>query len=359
MRDGRSDGVSDGGSGYVVVGPPTHGVVVHGLRLAGADARLGAALVRVDSPSGVEPPGLVSAVPAGGGALLHVTDRLFGPTPEHAVGVVDALAARARLALVLHDVPQAAEGGDWYARRRAAYARLASLATLLVVASASEADQLVGGVDPPDRQQVRRRTTVVPLPVERAPSGRQPDDHAPVPAAGRRPVDLAVLGFLYPGKGVEDAIDIAAALTTDDRAVTVTNDGAAAEGHADYAEELERYAAARGVSFRLTGYLTDADLRRAVLGADVPLAPHRHISASGSVNTWLEAGRRPVVRRSPYVDELAARLPGVVVAADDLQGSVAAAVADPATTWLADDVEVGPSWAEAAAAHVDVLQALT
>ncbi|MEO7234135.1 MAG: hypothetical protein ABIW80_02045, partial [Lapillicoccus sp.] len=124
------------------------------------------------------------------------------------------------------------------------------------------------------------------------------------------------------------------------------------------AESLARYAAERGVRFRLTGYLSDEELLEAVLRADVPLAPHRHISASGSVNTWVEAGRRPLVRRSPYVDELAARLPGVVTAADDLQTAVAVALVDPTSTWLEDHVEVGPSWATTAAAYADVLREL-
>lgn len=332
-------------------------MVVHALRLAAADGCLQQALTRLEGASGDVPAGLVEAVPAGSTALVHFTDRLFGPTPERAVDVLETLASRAQLALVLHDVPQPAEGADWYARRRAAYARLAGLGTPLVVASRSEVDLLVAAVGSEDRSSVRRRTTVVPLPVERPPArswevGPQPHQ------ATRSSVDLAVLGFLYPGKGLEDAIDVAAALSTTKRPVTVTNYGAAADGHADHAVELERYAAACGVAFRVTGYLSDDALHAAVVGADVPLAPHRHISASGSVNTWLEAGRRPVVRCSPYVAELATRLPGTLTATDDLRSAVAAALATPSTTWLTADIVVGPSWAAAAAAHVDVLLAL-
>ncbi len=336
---------------YVVVGPPTHGVVVHALRLAAADPALGRALVRVPTASsGVVPEGLLEVLPPGGAAFLHVTDRLFGPTPEAAVSALEALGTRRRLALALHDVPQRAEGGDWYARRRAGYGRLARLASHLVVASAFEADLLARCLDVEDREAVARRTRVIPLPVERRAIPAHARSARPADAA-----DLAVLGFLYPGKGVEDAVDIAAALSTPAREVTVTNHGAVAEGHAEDAERLARYAAERGVRFRVTGYLSEEAMREAVLRADVPLAPHRHISASGSVNTWVEAGRRPLVRRSPYVDELDARLPGVVTAADDLQAAVAAALADPASTWLGDDVEVGPSWAAAAAAYADVL----
>ncbi|MEP6628988.1 MAG: glycosyltransferase [Lapillicoccus sp.] len=351
MRDGGSISVAR----YVVVGPPTHGVVVHALRLAAADATLGRALVRVPTAtSGVVPEGLLDAVPRGGAALLHVTDRLFGPTPEAAARAIQALGTRTSLALALHDVPQPAEGGDWYAQRRDCYGQLAGVAPRLVVASAFEADLLARCAAPEDRDAVVRRTRVIPLPVER----RHVPAHARAARPGGATADLAVLGFLYPGKGVEDAIDVAAALTTSAREVTVTNYGAVAEGHADDAESLARYAAERGVRFRLTGYLSDEELLEAVLRADVPLAPHRHISASGSVNTWVEAGRRPLVRRSPYVDELAARLPGVVTAADDLQTAVAVALVDPTSTWLEDHVEVGPSWATTAAAYADVLREL-
>ncbi len=344
---------------HLVVGPPGHGVVMHATRLAAADEELRAATVVVPAfASGETPPGLDAAVPEGATALLHVTDRLFGASPEEAAGVIRGLADRAALVLSLHDVPQAAEGADWYARRRQAYADIALTATRLVVASESEADLLAACLSPADRPVVARRTTVIPLPVERRepavgpPETRQGRD-------GRGVVELGILGFLYPGKGVEDAIDIAAALSAPDRLVTVTNHGATAEGHADHAESLARYAAAAGVGFRVTGYLSDADLHAAVLAADVPLAPHRHISASGSLNTWIESGRRPLVRRSPYVTELERRLPGVLTPVDDLTTAVAAALADPGSTWAVDGSAIGPSWSTAAAAHVTVLHEIS
>ncbi len=337
---------------YVVVGPSTHGVVLHALRLAATNDELRSATALAPAAEGSAPPALLAAVPRGGAALLHVTDRLFGRTPEVAAEVLRGLASHATLALSLHDLPQPAEGGDWYARRRTTYGEFARVATRLVVASQFEARLLAECTAPVHRDAVARRTTVIPLPVERRREHRPGGPERPGPDA---PVDIAVLGFLYPGKGVEEAIDAAASLRTPQREVTVTNYGAAAEGHADYAAGLARYAAQRGVRLRVTGYLSDDALHEAVLVADVPLAPHRHISASGSVNTWIESGRRPVVRRGPYVTELAGRLPGVVSPTDDLTTAVAGAIARPASTWLAAGVEVGPSWAEAAAAHADLL----
>ena len=340
---------------HLVVGPPGHGVVTHATRLGASDADLRAATVVVPAPvGGVVPAGLDAAVPDGGTVLLHVTDRLFGASPEEAARVIRTLADRATLVLSLHDVPQPAEGADWYARRRRAYADMALAATRLVVASESEADLLAACLSPADRPGVSRRTTVIPLPVERRAMGSGGRDTV---THGHRPgPELAILGFLYPGKGVEDTIDTAAELSGPGRAISVTNYGATAEGHADHAESLARYATAAGVRFAVTGYLSDADLLDAVRSADVPVAPHRHISASGSLNTWVESGRRPVVRRSPYVSELARRLPGIVTPADDLVAAVSAALAVPGSTWLADGVAVGPSWADAAAAHVAVLR---
>lgn len=345
---------------YLVVGPPGHGVVVHATRLAAADEDLRAAATTVPSPeSGRTPPALAAAVPDGSTVMLHITDRLLGASPEAAAAVIRGLAARATLVLALHDVPQPAEGADWYARRRRAYGEIALAATRLVLASGSEAELLAACVSPADRPEVARRTTVIPLPVERrAVDPVHSGDSAP-PVRHDGAAELAVLGFLYPGKGVEDAVDTAAALSTPGREVTVTNYGATAEGHADHAEALARYAAAAGVGFRVTGYLSDADLHAAVRAADVPLAPHRHISASGSLNTWIESGRRPIVRRSPYAAELDRRLPGVVTLADGLTAAVADALHDPGTTWLADGVVVCPSWAEAAAAHVAVLRGVS
>ena len=71
--------------------------------------------------------------------------------------------------------------------------------------------------------------------------------------------------------------------------------GGAAPGHEDLLTELEERAAAAGTQFVATGWLDDAALAAACHRVAVPVAYHRHVSASGSVNSWLAAGRRPVV----------------------------------------------------------------
>ena len=338
---------------YVVAGPTRHGVVRHALHLGASDPFLSQTLVRVPAEvSGHEPPGLRDAVPPGSTALLHVTDRLFGASPEGAAATVRALAAGSTLALSLHDVPQVSEGEEWYRRRRGAYAEFVSVATQLVVASEFEKALLAACVnDADDVEAVMRKTTVVPLPLETAALRH--------PVQGGDAAEIAILGYLYPGKGVEDVIDAAATMAADGRVVSVVNFGAAAEGHEDLVGHLEARAGRAGVGFRVTGYLEDDELAEALAGAGVPVAPHRHISASGSVNSWIAAGRRPIVRRGGYSVEVHERLPGALVLADSLREAITAAVDDPGSTHLDPATRVGPTWAQAAVAHADILRGLS
>ena len=336
---------------YLVVGPDRHGVVQHALRLARSAPVLADALVRVPSlPS--------PAVPTCAPVLVHVTDRLFGRSPEEAADRIVELAGAATLCVSLHDVPQAGEGAAWSARRRTAYGRIASAAAHLIVASESERLLLVACVDE-DPTALAARTSVIPLPVEAwpGPAGSRADDRprGECPSGSPGAVDVGVLGFLYPGKGVEELIDAAAGLAG---RVGVSNYGAGAPGHEDLVGALQARADRAVVPFRVTGYLSDPDLRTALRHTDIPVAPHRHVSASGSINTWLECGRRPVVAEGPYTRELARRLPGAVTLTTDLRAGLARARAEPASTWLGPDVRLGPSWAEAARAHATLLEGL-
>ena len=68
---------------------------------------------------------------------LHATDRLFGTGPEDAAEVVERWAARCRLTLTLHDVPQTSDGA-MFERRRTAYARMVAAAERVAVNSRHE-----------------------------------------------------------------------------------------------------------------------------------------------------------------------------------------------------------------------------
>ena len=337
---------------YVVTGPDRHGVVSHALRLGAADPRLSATLLRVRLPrSGVRPRGLVESISPGSAVMLQVADRLLGGTPEEAARVVGDVSRRANVALALHDLPQPAEGGSWYRRRRDAYADMTDVAEIVVVASEHERDCLERCRRGAARAPLRvGQVVVVPLPIEAA---------LPKPAQDvARETEIGVLGFLYPGKGVEEVVAGAARLRRAGRAVRVTCLGAPAEGHAEHASELVAGAQRAGVPLRITGFVPDAELPSRLRTVGVPVAPHRHISASGSINAWLEAGRRPITLPSPYARELADRVPRALDLVEDVETGIIDALDQPERTWLGPEVVLGPSTSGVARWHADVLDEL-
>src|SRR5690349_16742340 len=275
----------------------------------------------------------------------------LGDTPEEAAAGGRRPPRRAPLALALHDIPQPAEGGAWYRRRRDAYAAMTDQADVVVVASEHERDSLERCCrDADGARTCTTRVVVVPLPVE-------PGKGAPPPPDVHE-LEVGVLGYLYPGKGIEDVLSAAACLRRSGQAVRVTCIGTVAEGHAEHAAALAARAAEVGIPFRVTGFVPDHELRSRLRAVAVPLAPHRHISASGSINTWLEAGRRPTSLPSPYAHELADRLPGTLLVVDDLETGILDALDHPERTWLGSGVVLGPSASEAGSRHADLLDEL-
>ena len=316
----------------LVVGPAEHGVTATALaqwELLRTDP--GATLVRRGTrPAAAGVLAELAALPPGP-LLVHVTDRLFGADADEAADVVVALAGGAGparpLVVVLHDLPQPSDGPVNHPRRAAAYARVARAAARVVVASQHEERLLAAcGVDV--------RCDVVPLPVPAFPPTGPAD-----PAAALR--EVAVLGFLYPGKGHEQVLD---ALDVLPAPVGVTALGRPSDGHEDLVDDLVRRARERGREFRVTGWVPDADLPGLLRSPLLPVAPHAHLSASGSINAWIGAGRRPLVPRSDYVAELLERAPGCVEVYDELAPALRAAWEDPARTWL--DGPAGPTLAE-------------
>ncbi|MBB2986959.1 hypothetical protein [Terracoccus luteus] len=337
---------------HVVAGAPSHGVVIHAERLAAALPALAAVTERVGADGAADAARLGLDLLVADAVLLPLTDHLLG-TSADAVEAVERLARRSRVAVVLHDVPQPEEGQARWRRRRDAYARIACAATAVVVSSDHEAALLRACLDDPASAAP---VTVLPLPVEAGPSTGAARPEMARAEGGR--VELGVLGWIHPGKGLGEVVDAAGDLRDRGVDAAVVNVGDVVADHVDHLRELERRAAARGVPFRVTGYLPDDAMARALAAVDVPVAAHRHISASGSVNSWLSAGRRPVVVDGTYVREVARRMPGSVTVTDDLAAAAAAALDDPSLTWLAPDVVLGPSWRESAQAHLDLLESL-
>ncbi|KQS73709.1 hypothetical protein [Modestobacter sp. Leaf380] len=283
--------------GHLLVGPADHGVVRYARELAEADGSplvQGAELVQV-----------------------HYTDRLFAPTAEESAAAFTTLAADLGRPLVvaLHDVPPD-DGSVLQQRRARAYAAVVDTAAAVVVNSEHEAARLRAFSDVV--------ATVVPLPVQPLPAG-------PVPPPDGQ---VVVLGFLYPGKGHEEALRALPA------GVGLTALGKPSDGHADLVDELSALG-----PLTVTGYVPDEELPARLRAASVPLAPHRHVSASGSIGSWLAAGRRPLVPDVAYTREVAARCPGALWLYEDLAPALAAALADPASTWLTPGTPTGPDLA--------------
>jgi len=113
---------------------------------------------------------------------------------------------------------------------------------------------------------------------------------------------------------------------------------------------LHARAQALDTSFEVTGFLDDDALLSRARRVAVPLAWHAHASASGSIGSWLEAGRCPLVADGGWVRELAERCPGAVTVVGDqdaLRTLAAIALADPSTTVLAPGTRLRPTPVEA------------
>ena len=325
----------------LVVGPAEHGVTTAALAQEAALRAVAPGPVhllrRAGIPAVAELRAALRTAPPGP-LLVHVTDKLFGTTPEEAAGVVVALARERPLVVTLHDLPQASDGPLNAPRRATAYRRMAQAAAAVVVASSHEERLLAAcGADVP--------CDVVPLPVPELRSTRAPDASAP-------PRTVAVLGYLYPGKGHEAVV---AALPALPEGVGLTAWGRPADGHDELVGALTAQARALGRPCTVTGYVPDDELPALLRSAVVPVAPHEHLSASGSINSWIGAGRRPLVPRSDYVAELEERSPGCVWVYDDLPDALAQAWRHPAATWLPVGPPVSPTVADTAALLVRVL----
>lgn len=323
----------------VVLGPPGHGVAAYAADLAAA--------VRVREPSipVISVPDLsalmASALPPR--LHLHVTDRLFGISPEAAAEGLERLATRSAVTLTLHDLPQPSDGPAGLVRRALGYRRIARCARGVLVSSEHEAglvrEFLDADADP----------RVIPLGSRRAQS---PDDQ-PAPAAARA---VLIAGYVYPGKGHAEAIAAAAgardAIGADSAAVTCI--GAPSLGHEADLETLRETGARLGVDVTSTGYL-DAEAYAARLrGAGTPVIAHAHVSSSRSLLDWLESGRSPLTLRSRYTEEIDRLRPGTLrlYESGSLTEAVAASWRDARSTWLTPGTALGPTLDDAARASL-------
>lgn len=261
---------------HLIVGPNGHGVTAYARHLAAALSLADTDIVReteFNRCAGISGP-------------VHVafTDHLFGTDPDDAVDALLTRVGRGPLSVSFHDVPQPEEGAQRFARRATAYRRLAAAADCAVVNSRHEASFFDDEV------------TVIRLPIPVIDS-----DFCPEPGS------VGILGFIYPGKGHEDLID---ALEGTSRRLRFL--GSVSAGHEEWARDLAAHA-------EITGWLSEAELAREMGRIEVPVAAHRHFSASGSLMTWLGAGRTVLAADSAYTREIDAWLPGRITLVRDGQ----------------------------------------
>lgn len=253
-------------------------------------------------------------------STLHIqfTDRLWGSSPADAARRVGDLTWRHTVVLTLHDLPQPSDGSG-LARRAECYEAVCRGARAVVVNSEHERALLAAHVDP------ALTAYVIPLPVD---ARAQPVR----PRADQVVDDIAVLGYFYPGKGHAEAVAAATALGIP----RVTVLGRASPGHERELDDLVQRSALGGVDVEVTGFLPDADLLERCRVSGVPLVAHRHLSASGSLTTWLSVGRRPVALEGRYTREMVDLRPGSLnlSTVDGLVAAVGDARADPGSTWL-------------------------
>ena len=332
----------------LVVGPPRHGVTRYARDLADAAEAGGFArqpLVVADGAAAVR------AVVGADRVHAHVTDRLFGSTPEEAAETVERLAALTSLTITLHDLPQESDGSS-YERRVAAYGRFIDASDGVVVNSRHEAELVVEHLGPRAAS-----VTVIPLGTTADVSD---SDHAPA----TKPTALTVLiaGYLYPGKGHLDAVEAAAAAVSRLRMEGTPVDGARVVaiggpslGHEADVERLRERARELGVDLEVTGVLDDAAFQRRLGSEGIPVAAHQHVSASRSMSDWAERGRRPLVRASRYAREMDGLRPGTltVYAPSDLPDALVHAFRSPESTRLAPLTSLRPTLSDAAVAYRD------
>ncbi|MFS0734687.1 hypothetical protein ABC304_04575 [Microbacterium sp. 1P10UB] len=307
-----------------------HGVAVYEREVAAAVTR--SAAVPTAPFSAAE------GLPAGVPVHVHFTDRLWGGNPEEAATAFLELAARHPVSVTLHDVPQASDGERNRPRRGAAYRAVAQAARGIVVNSEHERLLLA------EEGVWIGATAVIPLPVD-----LMADAAARPPAEAVSTPDVGVLGYFYPGKGHDEAL--AAARAAGLHALIVL--GRASDGHA---EDLAAFVARgrdAGVAVSVTGWLDDAAMAERCRSVGVPVVAHRHVSASGSLASWIGYGRRPISVANRYVREMAALRPGAltVVEEDELTAAVQAAASDPSSTWHGL-TEVPGGLADVAAAYL-------
>ena len=140
-----------------------------------------------------------------------------------------------------------------------------------------------------------------------------------------------VLGFIHRQKGHDRVLRALPHLPDTAQLLFV---GAPSDGEGRFASELRADAEALGVSgrVRITGYVDEPTLNQYLAATDVAVCPFREAAASGSLSTWIAAGRPLVVSDLPLFAPYQAAAPEAVR--------------------IVADVDNGAAWADAIRAQI-------
>jgi glycosyltransferase involved in cell wall biosynthesis len=180
---------------------------------------------------------------------------------------------------------------------------LGRAAERIVVHSEIEVDRL-RGIIPGERLRV------IPHFVERRELPLSPAEaRIRLGLADRRIVTL--LGFVYGRKGHRYAVEAVPDLPAD---VLMVYAGGPVAGRS-YVHDLAVAKAEElslGERFRITGYLSDEELETWIAATHLAILPFTDLSASGSLSSWIAAGKPMLVTDLPGFREYEARAPGAM-----------------------------------------------
>jgi glycosyltransferase involved in cell wall biosynthesis len=181
---------------------------------------------------------------------------------------------------------------------------LGRTADRLVVHSQIEVERLRGIVP-------LERLRVIPHFVERRTLSRTADEaRASLGLSDRRIVTL--LGFVYGRKGHRYAVEAVPYLPDD---VILVYAGGPVAGRS-FVHDLALRKATElelGDRFRITGYLSDEELETWIAATHLAILPFTDLSASGSLSSWIAAGKPMLASDLPGFREYARRVPGALV----------------------------------------------
>jgi glycosyltransferase involved in cell wall biosynthesis len=230
-------------------------------------------------------------------------------------------AYRGALVVTLHDIfERQGLRQRWLQPEAWSLRYLGRVADRVVVHSEVEVERL-GGLVPPER------IAVVPHFVERRELALGPAEaRQRLGLAGRRLVTL--LGFVYGRKGHRYAVEAVPDLPDD---VVMVYAGGPVAGRSFVYDLALSKARELGLGhrFRITGYLSEDDLETWIAATHLAILPFTDLSASGSLSSWIAAGKPMLVSDLPGFREYERRVPGALrFFAPTEPGPLAAAIRD-------------------------------